>query len=88
MIVVFMMDQSAYLMNLAVQTVGQYLQFGIFQLPFHTDAFGQLYPGEGRAIDGNAAATWWFDAWTIFYVSYRKGFSRTLLDCFYPIISL
>lgn len=69
MLTVFMFDQSAYLMNLAVQTMGQYLQFAIFQLPFHTDAFGQLYPGEGRAIDGNAAATWWFDAWTIFYVS-------------------
>ena len=67
-----MMDQTSFLLNLAVQTMGEYFQFSIFQLPFHTDAFGQLNPGEGRAVDGNAAATWWFDAWTIFYVSCIK----------------
>lgn len=64
---VLMMDQTAYLMNLAVQTMGQYIQYAFLQLSFHTDAFGQLNSGEGRAVDGNAAATWWFDAWTIFY---------------------
>jgi choline-glycine betaine transporter len=67
--VVFMMDQSSYILNLMVQTFGYYLQTSIWQLPFHSDAFGQLREGEGRAIDGAAAATWWFDAWTIFYVS-------------------
>jgi hypothetical protein len=39
-------------------------------LNFHTDAFGQLKEGEGRATDGNAAATWWMDAWTIFYIGW------------------
>ena len=72
MCMVFMMDNSSYLMNLTVQTAGQYFQYAIFQLSFHTDAFGQLLPGEGRAIDGNAAETWWFDAWTIFYVSHHN----------------
>lgn len=37
---------------------------------FHTDAFGQLKHGEGRAVDGNSAATWFMDAWTIFYIGW------------------
>jgi choline-glycine betaine transporter len=65
------MERSSYILNLMVQTTGYYFQYSIFQLPFHSDAFGQLREGEGRAIDGNAAATWWMDAWTIFYVSKR-----------------
>jgi choline-glycine betaine transporter len=67
--VIFVMDRSNYLLNLMTQTFGYYFQTGIWQLPFHTDAFGQLREGEGRAVDGHAAAVWWFDAWTIFYVS-------------------
>ena len=72
-LVVFMMDHTAYLMNLTVQTLGNYIQYALLQLPFHTDAFGQLSSGEGRAVDGHASATWWFDAWTVFYVSKKKG---------------
>jgi choline-glycine betaine transporter len=68
---IFFMERSSYILNLMVQTTGYYFQYSIFQLPFHSDAFGQLREGEGRAIDGNAAATWWMDAWTIFYVSKR-----------------
>jgi hypothetical protein len=56
---------------LIVQTTGNVIQNSFFQLPFHTDAFGQLREGEGRAIDDHAAAAWWMDAWTIFYVSER-----------------
>jgi choline-glycine betaine transporter len=67
--VIFIMDRSNYLLNLMVQTFGYYFQSSIWQLPFHTDAFGQLREGEGRAVDGAAAAAWWLDAWTIFYVS-------------------
>lgn len=51
------------------QTTGYYFQYSIFQIPFHTDAFGQLREGEGRAIDGGAAESWWLDGWTILYVS-------------------
>lgn len=72
---IFMMDQSAYLMNLMIQTVGYYFQIAIFQLPFHTDAYGQLRSGEGRATDGNASATWWFDAWTVFYWNWWVAWS-------------
>lgn len=39
-------------------------------LNFQTDVFGQLNPGEGRAIDGKAAATWWMASWTIFYIGW------------------
>lgn len=72
-----MMDQSAYLMNLTVQSVGQYFQYAVLQLSFHTDAFGQLRSGEGRAIDDNASATWWFDAWTVFYVRTQVGTGKS-----------
>ncbi|CAB9508081.1 Glycine betaine/proline/choline/ectoine transporter VP1456 [Seminavis robusta] len=99
-LMVFMMEQSAYLLNLFVQTVGQYLQYSIFQIPFHTDAFGQLRPGEGRATDGKAAATWWYDAWTIFYWNWwvawavfvglfiaRVSYGRTLREVtFYSMV--
>jgi hypothetical protein len=37
---------------------------------FHTDAFGQLVHGEGRDTDGHAAASWFMDAWTIFYIGW------------------
>jgi choline-glycine betaine transporter len=66
---IFIMDRSNYILNLMIQTFGNYFQSTIFQFPFQTDAFGQLREGEGRAVDGAAAATWWMDAWTIFYVS-------------------
>jgi choline-glycine betaine transporter len=75
--VIFIMDKSSYILNLMVQTFGYYFQTSIWQLPFHTDTFGQLRAGEGRAVDGGAAADWWFDAWTIFYVS---GLDHNILE--------
>jgi Cys-rich protein (TIGR01571 family) len=67
---VFVLDKTNYLLNLIVQEVGYYFQWSIFLLNFHTDAFGQLKEGEGRAVDGNAAAKWWMDNWTIFYIGW------------------
>jgi choline-glycine betaine transporter len=55
----FAMEDSKFVLNLAVQTVGYHLQNSIFQLNFWTDAFGQLHEGSGRAIDGKAAEQWW-----------------------------
>jgi len=66
---VFLMDNTVFLTNLMVQTTGYYFQWAIFQLPFWTDAFGQLTDGEGRAPDG-ASATWWLQSWTIFYMAW------------------
>ena len=62
---VFVMDNTKFLFNLQVQEVGYYLQWSVYQLNFWTDAFGQLREGEGRAVDGQAAAVWWMDAWYV-----------------------
>ena len=68
----FVMEKTYYLLNLTVQSTGFYLQWAIFQVPFHTDAFGSLEAGEGRATDDKAAATWWIGAWTVFYMAWCK----------------
>ena len=39
-------------------------------MPFWTDAFGQLDPGEGRNIDGHGSANWWMGDWTVFYMAW------------------
>ena len=66
----FVMEKSYYLLDLLVQTTGFYLQWSIFQVPFWTDAFAALEPGEGRAIDGKAGESWWIGAWTVFYMAW------------------
>eukprot|EP00934_Nitzschia_sp_Nitz4_P009058 Nitzschia sp. Nitz4//scaffold199_size41809//4067//6877//NITZ4_007444-RA/size41809-processed-gene-0.55-mRNA-1//-1//CDS//3329540543//9048//frame0 len=70
MILVFIMEKTNYLLNLIVQETGYYFQWSLLLLNFHTDTFGQLREGEGRASDGKSAATWWMDAWTIFYIGW------------------
>jgi len=67
MFLVFVMDDTKYMLNLQVQEVGYFLQHSIFGLNFWTDAFGQLREGTGRAIDGHASEEWWMNAWMIFY---------------------
>jgi choline/glycine/proline betaine transport protein len=59
LILVFFMDDTKFLLNIAVQEIGLYLQTGLFQLNSMTDAFGQLPEGAGRAIDGKAADQMW-----------------------------
>lgn len=66
----FVMEKTDYLLNLLVQTTGVYLQYNIFKVPFWTDAFGALTPGEGRAVDGNGSASWFIGAWTVFYMAW------------------
>lgn len=66
-LMVLVLENTSYILNLQVQSIGHYFQWAIFQINFHTDAFGQLREGEGRAVDGNAADETWLDAWTIFY---------------------
>ena len=61
MLVVFVLDDTWYILNVLVQSTGYYFQW-IIQLGFHTDAFAQL----GNAPDGKEAPGW-MDAWTIFY---------------------
>ncbi|XP_001640384.2 glycine betaine transporter 1 [Nematostella vectensis] len=59
--VVFYFDDTWFLLNVFVQSIGYYLQW-IVQIGFHTDAFAQL----GNAPDGKQAPNWMND-WTIFY---------------------
>jgi choline-glycine betaine transporter len=66
-LIVLTLENTKYILNLMVQSMGHFLQWGIFQMNFQTDAFGQLKEGEGRAVDGLAAEQWWMEAWTIFY---------------------
>ena len=61
MLIVLFYDDTWYLLNLYVQSIGYYLQY-ILQIGFHTDAFAQL----GNAPD-NREATEWMNDWTIFY---------------------
>ena len=61
MLVVLFYDDTWYLLNLYVQSIGYYLQY-VVQLGFHTDAFAQL----GNAPDKLEASEWMND-WTIFY---------------------
>jgi hypothetical protein len=69
------LERTNYIFNLTVQSVGFYLQWSIFQLNFHTDAFGQLAEGEGRAVDGQAAPAWFQDVWTVFYMAWWMAWS-------------
>lgn len=64
------MEKTNYIFNLITQTIGVYFQFCIFEIPFWTDAFGQLEEGEGRAIDGNSASSTWMNGWTVFYMAW------------------
>ena len=61
MLVVLFYDDTWYLLNLYVQSIGYYLQY-VLQLGFHTDAFAQL----SNAPDQLEAADW-MNEWTIFY---------------------
>ncbi|CAB9506058.1 Glycine betaine/proline/choline [Seminavis robusta] len=65
--IVLTLENTHFILNLQVQSIGHFLQWTTFQMNFQTDAFGQLREGEGRAVDGNAAAAWWMEAWTVFY---------------------
>lgn len=88
---VFVMDNTKFLMNLIVQEVGYFCQWNFFELNFWTDAFAQLRPGEGRAVDGLAGSTTWMDGWMVFYqawwyVQFVYSFVHSLAHSFltYP----
>ena len=76
MTVVFLMDDTFYVMNLFVQSVGFYFQY-IIQLGWHTDAFEQSGPSYGGAEGRNRfipnefeqpdGSPDWMNGWTMFY---------------------
>ena len=75
MTLVLFLDNTAFILNLAVQSVGFSLQ-KVIQIDWHTDAFEQLGPSDGR-IDRNRFVPHdsdsydgpndWMQNWTIFY---------------------
>jgi len=71
----FTMEKSYYLLNVITQACGDYLQWGIFELPFFTDAFAGLKEGEGRASDGKSAPAAWMGWWTVFYMAWWVSWS-------------
>merc|ERR1719154_54839 len=75
MLCVLFMDNTVYLLNLYVQSLGFYFQW-IIQIGFHSDAFAQLGPSagaeeRGRFIPDGFMSTdgpsGWMNGWTIFY---------------------
>ena len=61
LLVVFLADDSVFLLNLFTQSVGYYFQY-IVQVGFHTDAFAM----RDDAPDGKESPNW-MNSWTLFY---------------------
>ncbi|XP_028413319.1 uncharacterized protein LOC114536170 [Dendronephthya gigantea] len=68
MLFVFFHDDSWFILNLYVQSIGYYLH-SLLQLGFHTEAFAQL----GNAPDGRESPEW-MDGWTVFYWGWWVAF--------------
>jgi hypothetical protein len=75
MMMVFILDDTKFLLNLNIQEIGYFMQHSLLEMNFWTDAFGQLRDGGGRASDGNAPALWWMDAWMVFYQAWWVSWS-------------
>jgi len=76
MTVAFFMDETFYILNLFVQSIGFYFQY-IMQLGWHTDAFEQVLPSYGgvenrgrfipEGFEKPDGPDDWMDDWTMFY---------------------
>ena len=75
MLCILFLDNTVFLLNLYVQSVGQYLQW-LVQIGFHTDAFEQLGPSYGAQqrerflpdnMENNDGPAGWMNDWTVFY---------------------
>ena len=76
MTVAFFMDDTFYILNLFVQSIGYYFQY-IMQLGWHTDAFEQVLPSYGgvenrgrfipEGFEKPDGPEDWMDGWTMFY---------------------
>jgi len=62
LVMVLMADETQYLLNLMVQSLGHHLHHFV-PLSFRTDAFEQL----GVDVDGKSGPKEWMDLWTTFY---------------------
>ena len=75
MLIALFLDQTVFLLNLYVQSLGFYLH-NLLLLSFHSDAFEQLGPSWGSAGGGSPGPAGlhtsdgpadWMNSWTIFY---------------------
>ena len=76
MTVIFFMDETFYILNLFVQSIGYYFQY-IIQIGWHTDAFEQVLPSFGgvenrgrfipEGFEKPQGPADWMDNWTMFY---------------------
>ncbi|KAL5262838.1 hypothetical protein ACHWQZ_G008284 [Mnemiopsis leidyi] len=74
LLVVLFLDETQYILNLFIQSLGFYVQ-NIIQLSFHTDAFEQLSPSygakdRGRVSNSSDGESDWMNEWTVFYWSW------------------
>ena len=83
LIALLCLDQTSYLLNLYVQSIGVYLS-NFIQLSWHTDAFEQLGPSHGhedrnRFVPDNFESPDgpknWMDNWTIFMWGWWVAFT-------------
>ena len=63
---VLFLDNTVFILNLYVQSMGYYFQ-NILQLSFHTDAFDQLGPSAGSTDRGRLIPEGFMNDWTLFY---------------------
>ena len=75
MMVTLFLDNTSYLLNLYVQSIGSYFQH-ILQLGSHTDAFEKLGPSSGfedrqrwvpEGVESADGPKNWMEDWTLFY---------------------
>ena len=75
MLIVLLLDNTVYLLNLYVQSMGFYVH-NLLQLSFHSDAFEQLGASHGaddrgevlpEGVESSDGPEGWMNGWTIFY---------------------
>ena len=83
MILLLCLDNTSYLLNLYVQSVGVYLA-NLVKLSWHTDAFEQLGPSYGHEdrnrfvpenFESSDGPKNWMDSWTIFMWGWWVAFT-------------
>ena len=79
MLTCFVMDNSVYILNLLVQSLGYYMQH-LIQLGTHTDVFEQLGSSKNgldreRLHYSSDGPSDWMDSWTMFYWGMWIGWS-------------
>ena len=89
MLCVFCLDQTEYILNLFVQSLGYYFQH-LLQLGWQTDAFEQLGPSHGseernrhvpKDFEEPDGPPEWIHSWTMFYWGWWISFTPFCGEC-------